>query len=72
MLALVTLFAFLSAVGAFQTAAPMARSRGVATMMADKSQSLPFLPQPPNLVGLTAGNVGKNIDILIQYSSSNS
>mmetsp|Transcript_27380 Transcript_27380/g.37736 ORF Transcript_27380/g.37736 Transcript_27380/m.37736 type:complete len:204 (+) Transcript_27380:99-710(+) len=51
-LALLALFS----VSAFN--APVSRqARSTTTMMAEKSKSLPFLPQPPNTVGL-AGDVG--------------
>jgi hypothetical protein len=57
MFKLLSLFLLVAAVSAFTSgfAAKGARSM---TMMADKSRSLPFLPQPPAIVGMT-GDVGK-------------
>lgn len=56
MFAIIALCALLSTAAAFNSAAPV--RRGQVVMMAGKSQSLPFMPQPPNLVGM-AGDVGK-------------
>ena len=43
------------------------RASKTVVMMADKSKSLPFLPQPPNIVGM-AGDVGK-CHFIIVFSS---
>lgn len=60
MLVLVALFALLNVATAFQMAGRVNNGHSSAVvMMADKSKSLPFLPQPANLVGLP-GDVGKN------------
>lgn len=60
MLVLVALFALLNVATAFQMIGRVSNHRSSSViMMADKSKSLPFLPQPANLVGLP-GDVGKN------------
>lgn len=57
------LFALLSAsVCSFQPV--KSRQSIVSLNMADKSKSLPFLPQPPNTVGY-AGDVGKFYNFVI-------
>lgn len=52
----ISLLALLNVVAAFLSAGRSSSGRSM-TMMAEKSKSLPFLPQPPNLAGL-AGDVG--------------
>lgn len=56
MMLFISLLALLNVAAAFQIAVRSSYGRSM-TMMAEKSKSLPFLPQPPNLAGL-AGDVG--------------
>jgi len=51
----IVLLSFLASAFAFQLSSSKSASAKV-VMMADKSKSLPFLPQPPNLVGLPGDN----------------
>ena len=57
MLSFLTLLVAISVANAFSTTSSKGSSVSL-KMMADKSKSLPFLPQPKNIVGL-AGDVGK-------------
>lgn len=56
------IFVGLSAImtaSAFVGVQTSARTSKTVVMAGEKSKSLPFLPQPPNIVGM-AGDVGKN------------
>lgn len=51
-------FALLASASAFTGVRVTSRSSSNVVMMAEKSKSLPFMPQPVNIVGM-AGDVGK-------------
>jgi siroheme synthase len=56
------------AASAFVGVKTTTRDSKAIVMAAEKSKSLPFLPQPPNIVGM-AGDVGKTKDTVIIYSA---
>ena len=60
MLQIVVGLTMLATVSAFIGGQVLPRNSKTIVMMADKSKSLPFLPQPPNIVGM-AGDVGMPI-----------
>ena len=60
MLQIVVGMTALATVSAFIGGQVLPRNTKTIVMMADKSKSLPFLPQPPNIVGM-AGDVGTPI-----------
>lgn len=51
-------FALLASASAFTGVRVASRSSSNVVMMAEKSKSLPFMPQPANIVGM-AGDVGE-------------
>ena len=57
MLQIVLVLTAMASVSAFIGGQVSSRNSQAVVMMADKSKSLPFLPQPPNIVGM-AGDVG--------------
>ena len=65
MLQIVVGMTALATVSAFIGGQVLPKNTKTIVMMADKSKSLPFLPQPPNIVGM-AGDVGMpTIDICV-------